>query len=47
MVSFEIKGLPAGSYTIEAWHEQLGTQTMKVTVSAKATGLDLSQTFQP
>jgi hypothetical protein len=34
--SFEIKGLPAGSYTIEVWHEQLGTQTMKVTVSAKA-----------
>ncbi len=23
---FEIKGLPAGSYTIELWHEQLGTQ---------------------
>ena len=21
---FEIKGLPAGSYTIEAWHEKLG-----------------------
>ncbi len=34
--SFEIKGLPAGSYTIEVWHEQLGTRTMKVTVSAKA-----------
>ena len=34
--SFEIKGLPAGSYTIEVWHEQLGTQTMEVTVSADA-----------
>ena len=34
--SFEIKGLPAGSYTIEVWHEQLGTQTTKVTVDAKA-----------
>ena len=22
--SFEIKGLPAGTYTIEAWHERLG-----------------------
>ena len=34
--SFEIKGLPQGSYTIEAWHEQLGTQTQKVTVDGKA-----------
>ena len=34
--SFEIKGLPPGSYTIEVWHEQLGTQTSKVTVDAKA-----------
>ncbi len=29
--SFSIK-LPAGSYTIEAWHEKLGTQTQQVTV---------------
>ncbi len=29
---FEIKGLPAGTYTIEAWHETLGTQTQTVTV---------------
>ena len=34
--SFEITGLPAGTYTIEAWHERLGTQTMKVTVDGKA-----------
>ena len=34
--SFEIKGLPAGSYTIELWHEQLGTQTVPVTVDAAA-----------
>jgi plastocyanin len=33
---FEIKGLPAGTYTIEAWHEQLGTQTQSVTVDAQA-----------
>ncbi len=33
--SFEIKGLPAGTYTIEAWHEQLGTQTQSVTVDGK------------
>ena len=29
---FEIKGLPAGTYEIEAWHEKLGTRTMTVTV---------------
>jgi plastocyanin len=31
--SFEIKGLPPGTYTIEAWHERLGTQTQQVTIS--------------
>ena len=30
--AFEIKGLPAGDYTIEAWHEKLGTQTQTVKV---------------
>jgi hypothetical protein len=33
--SFEIKGLPAGTFTIEAWHEQLGTETQTVTVDGK------------
>ena len=33
--SFEIRGLPQGTYTIEAWHEQLGVQTQKVTVDGK------------
>lgn len=33
--SFTIKNLPPGDYTLEAWHEKLGTQTMKVTVAAK------------
>ncbi len=32
--NFSIKGLPAGEYTIEAWQEKYGTQTMKVTVGA-------------
>lgn len=31
--SFQIQGLPAGSYTVEAWHEKLGTQSQKVTVA--------------
>jgi plastocyanin len=33
--SFSLQKLPAGDYTIEAWHEQFGTQTMKVSVGAK------------
>jgi plastocyanin len=34
--TFEIKGLPPGTYTIEAWHERLGTQSQSVTVDGKA-----------
>jgi plastocyanin len=34
---FELKGLPPGDYTIEAWHEKLGTQEQKITVGAKET----------
>ena len=30
--SFEITGLPAGTYTLAAWHERYGTQTLQVTV---------------
>jgi plastocyanin len=29
---FELVGLPAGTYTVEAWHERLGRQTQTVTV---------------
>lgn len=36
--SFEIKGLPPGTYTVEAWHERLGTQTQSVTVDGKTPG---------
>jgi hypothetical protein len=32
---FELKGLPPGDYTIEAWHEKLGPQEQKITVGAK------------
>jgi plastocyanin len=32
---FEIKGVPPGKYTIEAWHEKLGAQTLQVEVAAK------------
>lgn len=32
---YSIPQLPPGTYTIEAWHEQLGTRTQQVTVAAK------------
>jgi plastocyanin len=32
--SFTLKKLPAGEYTIEAWHEKYGVKTMKVKVGA-------------
>ena len=35
--SYEISGLPAGDYVIEAWHEHYGTQTHNVSVTAQAT----------
>jgi hypothetical protein len=34
---FALPPLPAGSYTIEVWHERFGTQTQHVTLSAKET----------
>jgi plastocyanin len=42
--SFTIKGLPPGTYTLEAWHEKLGTQTISVTVGAKE-NKDVAVTF--
>ena len=40
--SIQIKDLPAGEYTLEAWHEKYGIQTQKVTV----TGQDQEVIFQ-
>ncbi|MBF0490526.1 MAG: carboxypeptidase regulatory-like domain-containing protein [Candidatus Omnitrophica bacterium] len=34
---FEIKGLPNGTYEIEAWHEKLGTKTATITITDGAT----------
>jgi plastocyanin len=43
--SFELPNLPPGTYTIAAWHEDLGEQTQEVTVEASgAATADL--TFQ-
>lgn len=35
--TFSIAGLPAGTYTLEAWHQKLGTRTVTVTVPATGT----------
>lgn len=43
---FEIKGLPPGTYTIEMWHEQLGTQSQSVTVDGE-TPAQLTAAFKP
>jgi plastocyanin len=33
--SFDLKNLPPGSYTIEAWHEKYGTSDQQVTIGPK------------
>ena len=33
--SFEIKGVPPGTYTVATWHEKYGEKTQSVTVGAK------------
>lgn len=43
--AFRIEGLPPGTYTIEAWHEALGTQTQTVTIGTQETS-DLTFTFR-
>tara|TARA_B100000949_G_C13968602_1_gene320098 strand:- start:325 stop:519 length:195 start_codon:yes stop_codon:yes gene_type:complete len=35
--SFELKNLPPGDYTIQAWHEKYGTLEQQVTVPPKET----------
>jgi hypothetical protein len=42
---FELKDLPAGTYTIEAWHEKLGSQTQSITL-ADSDKKDLTFTFR-
>jgi plastocyanin len=45
--TFEIKGLPPGTYTIEAWHERLGTQTQELTISDSAPAVTAAISFKP
>jgi plastocyanin len=35
--TFSLANVPPGTYTIEVWHEKLGTQTQSVTVDASGT----------
>ena len=42
---FELKQLPPGTYTIEAWHEKLGTQTQRVTLAEKGSA-EVAFTFK-
>jgi len=35
--TFEMKNVPPGAYTIEAWQEELGTQEQQVTLAASGT----------
>ncbi len=48
--SFKISRLPQGIYTLEAWHEKLGTKTQKVTISsdeAKTITFEFQSAQQP
>lgn len=39
--TFDLRNLPPGDYTIEAWHEKLGSMKQKVTITAgQSKGLD-------
>jgi len=40
--TYKIDNVPAGTYTIEAWHENLGTKTASVTVADGAATSDFS-----
>lgn len=41
--SFSLAGLPAGTYTVETWHEKYGTQSQSVTVGdGEAKSLDFT-----
>jgi hypothetical protein len=43
---FELRNLPPGTYTIEAWHERLGSQDVSVTIAPKQSQ-SISFVFKP
>jgi plastocyanin len=44
--TFSLNGLPPGTYTVEAWHETLGTQTQMVTIGPKESR-EVTFSFKP
>jgi plastocyanin len=36
--AFAIQGVPPGTYTVEAWHEKLGTKTATITIGDRQNG---------
>jgi hypothetical protein len=44
--SFDLPNLPPGTYTIEAWHERLGSQDVSVTIAPKQSQ-SISFIFRP
>lgn len=45
--AYEIKGLPPGKYTVEAWHEKFGTMTQPIEVDPSKAPAALDFTFEP
>jgi len=45
--TFDIRGLPPGTYTLEAWHERLGMQTQSITIPEGAPDITATFAFQP
>ncbi len=43
---FDLKGLPPGTYTIEAWHEKYNTMDQTVTIGAKEDKAGVDFTFK-
>ena len=43
---FKIEGVPAGTYSLTAWHERLGEMTQTVT-AADARPADVEFTYKP
>ncbi len=45
--SFSLKGIPAGTYELQVWHEKLGKAKTEVTVTAEGTGEPIELKMAP
>ena len=43
--TYEIKGLPAGTYTLTAWHEKYGEQSQEIVVEDEGVPVEVNITF--